>query len=187
MNTSEWLNLSLVIITAFYAWATFRMLRANERVLHAMQEQTDALLRPYVTVSASTRIGTTLLLLEVQNTGRSPAEGVRLKMDKDFFVNGERGGGNVADFPAFSQVIDSLPPGARIQFVLGVGHSIFAVDDEICPKLFSVQAEYQFGAKAYIEANIVDLRPLVHSSAIQDPVADEIKKLRESLEEGLKQ
>jgi hypothetical protein len=186
MSTSDWLNLSLVVITAFYAWATFRMLRANERVVHTMQEQTDAQLRPYVAVSASTRIGTTLLLLEVQNTGKSPATHVRLKMDKDFFFNGEKGRDNVANFPAFSQVIDSIAPGARLQFVLGVGHTIFAVDDSVCPKLFSVQADYRFGAKAYSEANIVDLRPLMNSSAIQDPVADEIRKLRESLEKVLK-
>ena len=73
LTATDWLTLALVVVTAFYAWATFRILRANEGVVAAMREQTEALLRPYIVVSASPRVGTTLLCLEVRNTGRSPA------------------------------------------------------------------------------------------------------------------
>lgn len=188
MTTTDWLTLALVVITAFYAWATFEILRANKGVVQAMEAQTEAQLRPYVVAAVTVRAGTTLLLLEIQNTGKSPAVDVRLAMDKDFFFNGEKGRDNVAKLPVFTQPIESLSPGAKIPFILGVGHTIFAnnVDDTICPKVFSVSAEYSFAGKQYKERSTIDLRPLMNSSAEHDPVADEVKKLRESLEKLLK-
>lgn len=38
----------LVVITGFYAWATFRILRANEAVVKVMKDQLEAQGRPYV-------------------------------------------------------------------------------------------------------------------------------------------
>jgi hypothetical protein len=188
MTNTDWLTLALVLITAFYAWATFKILRANEGVVAAMREQTEAQLRPYVVVSVSVRIGTTLLLLDIQNTGKSPAVDLRLKMDKDFFFNGEKTGKNLANLSVFTQQIDALAPGAQIQFVMGVGHTIFAdgIDESLCPKVFTVHADYAFGEQKYSERNTIDLRPMLHSSVIQNPVADELKGLRESLEKALK-
>jgi hypothetical protein len=188
MSTTDWLTLALVLITAFYAWATFRILRANERVVGAMREQTEAQLRPYVVVWAGTRIGTTLLILEIQNTGKSPAVGVRLRIDKAFHFNGERNTPDLSTLPAFTQPIEALAPGARLQFVLGVGHTLFSesIDETVSPKVFSVHAEYSFAEKRYSEHHTIDMRPLLHTTAIHDPVADEIKSLRESLEKALR-
>jgi len=189
LSTTDWLTLVLLLITGFYAWATFKILRANEAVVAAMKEQTEAQLRPYVVVSVAPRIGTTLLLLEVQNTGRSPAIGLRLTMDKDFFPHAERREHeNIAKLPAFTETIDSLAPGTRLQFILGVGGTIFApgVDETLCPKYFCVHATYRFAGGTYSEDNKIDFRPMLHSAAIHDPIAEEIKRLRESLEKVLK-
>lgn len=188
MTTTDWLTLALVLITAFYAWATFRILRANEGVVGAMREQTEAQLRPYVVVWAGTRIGTTLLILEIQNTGKSPAVDVRLGIDKAFYINGEKNSQDLAALPAFTQPIEALAPGVRLQFVLGVGHTLFSddIDEAVSPKVFCVHAEYGFAEKRYSEHHTVDLRPLLHTTAIHDPVADEIKSLRESLEKALR-
>lgn len=41
MSSTDWLTLVLVVVTAFYAWATYRILRANEAVVKAMQDQTE--------------------------------------------------------------------------------------------------------------------------------------------------
>jgi hypothetical protein len=172
------------LLTCRYAWATFRILRANEGVVTAMREQTEAQLRPYVVVCATVRTGTTLLSLEVQNTGRSPALDLRLKLDRDFYANGEREEGkNLATLPAFTETIESLPPGARMNFILGVGGTIFSTSNaELCPRLFHVHANYSHAGRAYSEDNTIDMRPMLHNSAFHDPVADEIKALRESLE-----
>ena len=189
ISNTDWLTLVLVLVTAFYAWVTFRILRANEAVVSAMESQTEAQSRPYVVVSVAPRIGTTLLMLEVQNTGRSPAVDVRLKMDKEFFPHGERReGGNISALPAFTEPIESLAPGSRLQFILGAGGTIFAtgMDETICPKVFSVRAIYEFAGHHYDENNTIDFRPMLHSAAMQDPVAEELKRLRELLEKLLK-
>lgn len=188
-TNTEWLTFVLVIITAFYAWATFRILRANESVVSAMREQTEVQLRPYVIATVAPRIGTTLMVLEIQNTGKSPAVALRLKMDRDFFPHAERNEAeNIAKLAAFSEIIDGLAPGARMQFILGIGHKIFgsSVDESLCPKVFSIHATYSNGGHAYSEKNIIDLRPMIHSAALQDPVAEEVKRLREALEKVLK-
>lgn len=189
ISTTDWLTLALVIITGVYAWATFKILRANEGVLAAMEKQTEAQLRPYVVATVALRIGTTLLLLEIQNSGRSPALDVRLTLDRDFYPHAERREGeNIAQLPAFSQPIESLAPGLRMQFILGVGGTIFAagVDEALCPKVFTVRAQYSYGGRTYLENNTIDLRPMLHSAAIHDAVGEEIKRLRESLEKMLK-
>jgi hypothetical protein len=188
MSTADWFGLLNVLILAFYTYATFRILKANQSVVNAMQEQTEAQLRPYVVAHVTTRIGSTLMLLEVQNIGRSPALNLSLRMDKDFFFNAEKEGQNIAQLPVFTQPIDALASGARLQFVLGVGHTVFSESesDSVCPKVFAINADYQFGGRQYVENNPIDLRPMSHSVAIQDPVADEIKMLRECLEKVLK-
>jgi len=188
MSTTDWLTLALVAITAFYAWATFEILRANKGVVQAMTDQTEAQLRPYVIAHVTVQLGTALLLLQIENTGKSPALDVHLKMDKDFFFNGEKGRDNISKLSVFTQPIESLSPGARIPFVLGMGHTIFAaeIDDTVCPKVFTITAEYSFGGKRYSERNTIDLRPLLHSTADHDPVGNEVKKLRESLEKLLR-
>ena len=184
MSTTDWLTLSLVLITAFYAWATFRILRANEGVVNAMREQTEAQLRPYVVASAGTRTGTTLLILEIQNTGKSAATALELRINKTFHFNGDINAENLAALPAFTQTIEALAPEARLQFMLGVGHTLFSnsIDEAIAPKVFAVSANYGFASKHYSEQHTIDLRPLLHTTAIHDPVADEIKALRESVE-----
>lgn len=85
-STTDWLTLALVIITAFYAWATFKILQANQGVVQAMEAQTEAQLRPYVVARVTAQPGTTLLLLQIENTGKSPALDLRLHMDKEFFL-----------------------------------------------------------------------------------------------------
>jgi len=185
LTTIDWLTLALVFITSFYAWATFRILRANEGVVAAMREQTEAQLRPNIVISVAPRTGTTLLCLTVKNTGRSPAINLRMKLDRDFFMNGEkREGNNVAALPAFTSPIESLAPESQLIFLLGVGGTIFGSqnDPSICPTVFSIQASYQFGAREYTEKSTIDIRPMLDSTFEQDPVAEELKRLRESLE-----
>jgi len=130
-TNTDWLTLALVLITTFYAWATFKILRANQAVVSAMKEQTEAQLRPYIVTAAFARTGTTLLLLEIQNTGKSSAEKLRLTLDKDFYRHAEkREDQNLAKLPAFTQTIECLAPGVKLQFVLGVGHQVLGEGGE---------------------------------------------------------
>ena len=185
VTNTDWLTLALVLITAFYAWATFRILKANESVVEAMRQQTEAQTRPYVVVAPSVRTGTTLVCLEIQNTGKSPALNLLLKLDRDFYPHAElREHENLAKLPAFTQRIESLAPGARLVFILGVGGTIFSsgADEKLCPKVFRVRAEYSFAGRDYDEETTVDVRPMLHSSVVQDPVATELDRLRQCIE-----
>jgi hypothetical protein len=120
LSATEWLTGALVLITGLYAWATLRILRANEAVVAAMKEQTEAQLRPYIVVAAAPRIGATLMCLSIENAGRTPAENLRLNMDRNFYQNAQRNDDeNIAKLSAFTEPIRSLAPGARIVFILG--------------------------------------------------------------------
>ena len=55
------------------------------------------------------------------------------------------------------------------------------VDETICPRVFCVRAEYNFGGKCYIEENKIDVRPILQSGVIVDPIAEELKKHNEIL------
>jgi hypothetical protein len=186
-TTTDWLTLALVVITGFYAWATFLILKANQAVVAAMQAQTQAQLRPYVVAYVSTRTGTTLLNLWIENTGKSAAVELRMTMDKSFLQNAESTGLDISKLPAFSHPIASLAPGARLPFILGVGHALFADGaDAASPKVFSIKTSYRFGDRCYEEVNTIDLSPLLHTTAVQDPVADEIKALREKIDSWMR-
>lgn len=179
MENIEWLTLVLVIITAFYAWATFKILAVNKAAVSAMQCQIRAQFRPYVSVYISPRIGTNYLELEIHNKGHSPACGLRLKMDKDFFVDAKHyENNNLAKLSAFSEIIDSLAPDARLRFKMGFGNTIFNEDvaETICPRVFCVKAEYNFGGESYSEESIIDSRPILQSGVIADPLVEELKK-----------
>jgi len=110
-------------------------------------------------------------------------------MDRDFYPHAERRENeNIARLPAFTEPIESLAPGARLVFILGVGGTIFGTkaDEDLCPRVFSVRATYSYAGHEYVENNTIDLRPMLHSTVIQDPVAEELVRLRESLEKVLK-
>jgi len=47
----EILTALLVVITGIYAWFTFRILKANERIVEKMHEQQEAMYRPYIAIS----------------------------------------------------------------------------------------------------------------------------------------
>jgi hypothetical protein len=108
-------------------------------------------------------------------------------MDKSFLQNAERAGFDISQVPAFSHPIAALAPGARLPFVLGVGHALFADGaDAVSPKVFSIKSSYRFGDRRYEEESTIDLRPLVHTTSVQDPVADEIKALREKIDSWMR-
>ena len=86
----EWLSLANVLLTATFAFLTFLILRANRAAVAAMRDQMADQNRPYVHVSVQVRLGTPVLQLLVRNVGRSPAENLRLHIDRDFYQFGDR-------------------------------------------------------------------------------------------------
>lgn len=183
MDPTEWLTLVLVIITGFYAWATLRILKANEASVVAMKDQMEAQQRPYVSIVVTVRPGTTLICLELLNTGKSAASNLRLRMSGDYLFNAEEHGSNLAEAPAFNRPIASLAAGTRLVYLLGMGFNVLGRSDARCPMVFSIHATYDFGARSYVEDNVVDLYPMVQATAVPDPSVDQMKEIAKELKE----
>ena len=71
----DYLTAILAFITAIYAYLTHRMAKASEASVEAMRNQTEAMLRPYVTVAPFIRPHTPFLYLRVKNSGRGKTAG----------------------------------------------------------------------------------------------------------------
>lgn len=180
----EILTAALVLITAFYAWATFKILGANEKVVEVMREQTLATSRPYVVVAPVLEPDNPIVYLRISNLGRTAASNLRLTIDKSFFKFGEESKDrDLAGFAAFNQPIDSLPPGAEITFSLAQGFKIFEgnVENPKLPHTFSVTAEYEFADKKVREVNRIDLRPYLGADIPQDAYLRKLKDMSDSL------
>ena len=182
MTNTDWLTLALVVITAFYAWATLKILCANEAMVSTMRYQQNAAMRPYILVSTSVRTGTQLLYLSIKNVGKTAALGLKLSLDKSFYQLGEkREERNIANSAAFSRVIDSLPPDGQLLFLLGNGPTLYSSSntEELSPLLFQVTAKYMSGSNSISETSTVDLRPYINTDVPHDPIVEELGKLRE--------
>ena len=184
-NLPEWLTLANVLLTAIFAGLTFFVLRANRAAVGAMREQMEDQNRPFVAVTVQVRMGTPVLQLLIRNVGRSPAQNLRLRLDRNFFQFGEQGESrNLAKQSAFSQPIDCLPPMSELLFDLGMGFEIFksGADPTICPHTFQVSAEYEYGKNKYSEKTHVDLRPYIGTSVPKHPVVEELERVRQSID-----
>lgn len=180
----EFLTSLLVVITAFYAWATYRILKANERVVEAMREQSEATYRPYVTVTVRLEPDNPIFYLRIANLGKTAATDLRLIIDRSFFKFGERSDNkDLSSFAAFNQPIDSLPPESEIVFGLAQGFVVFAdgADPSTCPTTFTVTATYRFGVKQVEERHVIDLRPYLGADVPQDPVIRKLKTINDTL------
>jgi hypothetical protein len=183
----EYLTAILVFVTAIYTYLTHRMAKVSEASVDAMREQSEAMLRPYITASPFIRAHTPLLYLRIKNTGRMGAQNLRLTLDRDFFQFGEK---DVADKnlrikSAFSTPIDSFPPETELIFALGQGWVLFGenAQPDVSPTQFNVTATYEFLGKKVEEVNRIDLRPYMGSEGERNPVVEELEQIRKVMEQ----
>jgi hypothetical protein len=180
------LNGLLVIITAFYAWATYLILRANQGVLASAEAQTEALSRPYINAILYLVSGTNIFALRIENTGHTAAQNVTLTLDRDFFAFGEKiEEKNLKNLNAFSQPIQSFGPGARIDFWLGQGVHLFDGDAKakVTPQVFSISATYEYFGKSVTEDTTIDFRPYLMTDIPREPLVQEMKDIKKAIDE----
>lgn len=182
----EILTGALVVITGFYAWATYHILKANKRVVDVMQEQNEAMSRPYVTISPKLEPDNPIFYLTICNTGRTSARNLRLTLDKSFHKFGEKNpDSDLAACAAFSQPIEAFSPGSEMTFSLAQGFVVFAqdADDSLMPKKFTIHAEYEYGVDRVVkESHIIDLRPYLGADVPQEALIRKMKDLIKALE-----
>lgn len=177
----EILTGALVIITAMYAVFTFRIMRANERTVQAIHDQSENALRPYVDIGVITPPNSHMFMLRVANTGRTGARNVRLEIDRDFFQYGQKDGTNLRKTTVFTQPIEQLSPGAEIRFGLGFGPQLVGdvVDSTLTPPVFEITAVYSYGTRTVTERTTIDMRPYRDAMRLSDPIATELGNMRE--------
>jgi hypothetical protein len=175
---------ALVVITGFYAWVTFRIMKANERSVAVMRDQIESVTRPYITVGLLTVPNNHLFYLRVTNTGKSGARDVRLVLDRDFYQYGRPNGTNLRDVVAFREPIQQLSPGAEIVFGLATGPQLVGdhLDPTVTPAVFSIKATYSYGDRTVTEVSTIDVRPYRDSMRPPSAVATELHSINEQLE-----
>lgn len=148
LTVIDYLTAILCFITAIYSYLTHKMAKASEASVKAMKAQSEAMLRPYVTIVPYVRPHTTLLYLKIENTGKTAAENLRLSIDKDFFQFGEsRQDHNLKTKAAFVEPIQSFAPGGKLVFALAQGFVIFSsgADQSKVPQQFTIAATISNG------------------------------------------
>jgi len=181
----ETLTAILVIITGLYAWFTFKILKANERLVEQMRNQQEATYRPYISISPTLFAENPIVFLKIKNSGLTAAQNLRLSLDKDFYQFGERKEeSNLRSFTAFKEPIDSFVPGAEMLFYLAQSFVIFGEksDQNLTPSIFTITAEYEYQNKKVTENTAIDLRPYLRSALPHDPMVNQLQKLRETIE-----
>jgi len=183
--TNEILTGALVLITGFYAWATYKILKANERVVEAMHEQAEAVTRPYVTVSAALEPDNPIFYLRISKVGKTAAKDLSLSLDRPFYPFGKKKeDNNLAERFVFKNRITSFPAGSEIVFSLAQSFVIFGENAEsgTVPSSFVVTAEYSYAGKRVKESNPIDLRPYLGASIPQDAYVRKLKAMIEAIE-----
>lgn len=186
MTATEILTALLLVVTAFYAWATFNILKANQAIVTVMRDQIELQTRPYIQPSLFLVPESNIFCLRIRNIGKTAALDVQLSLDRDFYQFGEkRNERNLRTFKAFSQPIRSFPPTAELEFWLAQGPHLFGEsnDESVTPRVFSVKAIYEFSGKRVEETTTLDLQPYLNSDIPRNYVAHEIRELKRVLED----
>jgi len=181
----EILTAILVIVTAFYAWVTFKILKANESVLHEMKVQHESLFRPYISIFPVIYTDKSIFFLKIANTGRTAANNLKLSIDKNFYQFGKKEENrNLRKHSAFSKPIDSFVPDAQILFYLAQGFDLFGENakEDITPSVFTITARYEYSGKKVEEKTVVDLRPYLNSAIPHDPIVEKLKDIKDSID-----
>lgn len=184
---SDWFTFANVLLTGIFAGLTFFILRANRATVRAMESQLDLQNRPYVEARVEVREGHPLIELVIENSGKSAANNLSMRIDRDIFRFGEnQPDSNLRSYSAFSEKIDSFPPNSRLIFSLGTGPNIFDKEDGAretkIPHRFGIRATYEWNGKSFDELSNIDLRPLLNTSVRTSLVAEELQKIRKALE-----
>jgi hypothetical protein len=184
-HMTEVITAVLVIITGFYAWATYRILRTNENVVSEMQRQSEEIARPRISIFAHTLPSRPVFHLTIRNIGSSAASNLRLRLSKPFFEGIENK--NLAPAPAFSKLIPNLGPDETIQFQLGAAFEIIGNgrDDSMRPLEFAIEADYWFGGKHYVETTHIDLGVQQMTSLTTDAIVEQMTYINKHLKDML--
>lgn len=181
---TDFLTFLLVIVTSFYAWVTYKILKANENVVKEMEKQYKGFIRPYISVGIKTFTGNSCLFLRIKNIGKSGAENLRITLDRNFYKLGHKDEkNNLKSLPAFSNPIQMFAPDAELLFRLAQGFVVFGenANSEITPRQFNINLSYTYMNSFFEERIAIDLTPYVNTTLPQSPIVKALDRINDSI------
>ena len=176
----EILTFVLVLITAGYAYVTYRMSKASEQSVALMREQIDSVARPYVCLSLVKPQNSPFIYLHIENTGKTPAHNLTLKWGPEFEkVQHLQILSMLRKAYPFTKTIATFPPSSPIKYLFGVGDSLIQNEKNATQEPLSITATYSYGKQTTSETTWLDVNQYHSTSLDKDPVVDAIDKLRE--------
>jgi len=175
----------LVLVTGFYAWVTFRMSRANDRVVRLMENQLFTSNRPYINVSVTSEPGSPIFMLKIKNTGKAGAENLRLSLDKPFQQFGKTDEDHdLSSFNAFKFPIACFPPDAEFLFYLAQSFVVYGqkANSSLTPLVFSVRAQYSYASREIDENTTIDLKPYLRTVSPHPQWKESLEQIEKAID-----
>ena len=177
-------NNYLTVLNTISAIAIIVYVFFTYRAVVAMKDQTEAIYRPYISISHFLDEDT-LVGLVIKNTGRTTASNVRLNIDKDFYQLGSADKDlNLRSIYLFSNEIKSMSPDATL--LLSLAPTILLINasenDSITPLVFNITATYSYGKKTFTEVTAIDLRVYRNTFLPVGSVEKQLLKINKSLQ-----
>jgi hypothetical protein len=150
-----------------------------------MQEQSEAINRPYIAVSTFLVPRSVMIYQEIENRGKTAAQDLHLTLGRDFYKFGRSGEeNNLAKFSAFTQPIKTFTPGAQPVFPLAQTFAVFGVEANAgaTPRVFTLNAIYNYLHRIASDITTIDLNPSLKSQPEPDPTLDKLDATVKSLE-----
>lgn len=175
MCLTEISNFAVAIATGGLAYMTYL---TNNR----MKEQFDSMNRAYVRASVKIT-GSSAISLQITNEGNMPAENLTMRLDREFFLNAEKGGRSLNSATAFSREIKAMPGKTTWNYFIGVGERL--LNPNLGPQEFAITVKYQSGGKTFEETLNVDLGAWhgTGSVSVSDPSTQALQSLASSAKE----
>lgn len=163
-------------------------LQGQVEALHAQANliaaQTEALTRPYVTISTGMDSGSRVHLI-IKNTGRTGAERLSLKIDRPLspLPSHYTDKYDLSRHHLFTQEYGTLGPESSIRVALGwvMNHLNNGDSEQDPPPRWTITASYCYGGGRLVtEESIIDLRQYNNRIMEHDYHLEELKKLAKS-------
>ena len=178
-----YLTAALVAVTSVYVYLTYRMAKASETASRLMKEQSDAITRPYVSISLVKRHNNPHIFLRIENTGQTTARDMTLRFGPE--VEGVQNIEEIKKIKGsylFTKTLASFPPHSPVYFLLGFGSSLSCNKESAANIPLSVAAKYSYGDQTVNETSWLDVNQYEDSALDTNPIVSALGHIKEVIE-----
>lgn len=177
VDTQAASQILMVLLTFVYVVGTLLLVRAGNKTVLQMQEQTWAANRALIVSRLS--LHGQLLWLVVSNEGRSAATYVRLTLSQEILKLGHEDS-KLTEAGLFSRVIQTIPPKMNYYFLLAPGW--IKPGTQGLPSDFEISATYETDGRKVAETTHLDVGILEGQDFPPRDADEHLKKIASLLE-----